>query len=1656
MVCPNPNHPDWIALVNKIGEQKAYEVFVRSGEQIPNPDLFPDLNFESQDITFNPQNDKPLSTNTLSKVATKLKEKFNVNFQIVKLRDAEKLYGREIPQGLKSFWKSDTNTVVFIEGRAGYYTAIHEFSHPFVRYIKQANSTIFQGLKGQATSFFKEKYDTTPEQFLLARGYSNRVANGQITEEGWEEIITHAVELTTKAIVDNDGSLENFKPSLINFVVKFWKKVGEMLKSLFPKSNLNPEYIRSITSLNLEDIASFMMDKDSTLDLSYIKTEFPEVFEKLDETTSSAYSQQINDYKSRTGKELTTKQIETLNIIISKQNLKLSDDSKTYTDGVNTLQRVTEYLNSLEGPNDEPSYYIFRGAEDDYADSRERGSQVDDVVQGIIEGLDLDSTINKVHSNAADRKNAKPDIKDVEIGDDLLKTIYNEVKSLLETEYKDHIILSQVQLYDIKSKIAGTADIVLIDRDGKITILDVKSSIKSTLDAAYRRQFTLKETGEKAASSYQRYSAQTSVYKGLAMTMGLKFTDTTYDLGIIPVHFTEINDTGSPEKLDVEPVLNLAAYEYIIDKFVPKDTLTVEDLNLKSKEGRLIEEIKMVLTKRYDQIKNIKRKFFEAKEIQQLIELLDTTEKTKVLNLFIDQVYNMLVSKELPNGKLKPGLSSEIKNISRDLTNNKIDVKEAINRFMVIKQTVEIFGPLIESLNAFKRSDISYMDTVDNPVFNKINHCISALSDINKTYENEVVYYLADILYENGISKKANEDVKREIEFQKKQIEQLKKVDPKKAEKQQQILDKRIMFLRSEEGVTKNVLIKSLKEGSSEDISTIDLYLTSAISSSNELLASFAKTLKNDLENARQELLSFERSAATAFEDYVKSTSVSRNDVAEFNKPFFEEVNVFDKMSPEGEPMFKKEIRFVSNIDYNAYNKVYANYIKLLNEAKTPADRSALRKAFIKNYKKVRPKEDIVIKNPYTRKEAIIVKGLNSLIEDQRKLFERGLISENQLNNYIARAEGRLENNELVFDDEFLMINPEKFRNQKYEALSGATKKYYDFLVSSHFESQEDLPSKLGYRLPAIVKTGLDQLKENGIKDYFMYKWEYFKKRQTEEIQRYGSDIKEIPMIYNIEIDPELVNLDLVSSVIAYRGFSLDYNAKQENLAAGEALLDIVKLNPPTKTDSLGNRYFDSVALKLGIKDEALKYYKNKLGDNNIAKLLAIFIDTQIYGKHNVESVYNIFGKSVDMNKLVDSVMSFAAVTQLGGVNPLPALVNYMQGNIQASIEAFGGQFFSDKDWLQSRVEYDASIIDYLKDFANPVNKSFMGQLIDTIDPMQGEYKDAAGRKISQSAFKKMWSSDTWFFLQHQGEHSVQVRTMIAVLLSTKVKDASGKEISMFKAYQENFKKTGQITLNGYFTDDKLSENGKISRDVQDRLHALNKRMHGIYNSFDKPALERHALGRVLIMYRKFLAPGLKRRYKRLGLDQELGTFTEGYYNTFFSKLRNDTKKLIRFYMGLEKNGFSPHEKQNLRRAAREMMIVFATGLAVIIIASLMEDADDDDEKRVLSRFLFTAMKLNQELGIYLTFGDPQNILLTPNIREFYNNLKGVSAITGTLDRFVKLTQQLSDPTEVYQKDTGIFNKGDSKLLAAFMKFWGITGVNFDPEESIKYMKMKQ
>lgn len=1645
MVCPNKNTPEWKELVNRIGEENAMVAFVKSGNQIPDPFNFP----KSKDATFSPLEESPLARNILLNLGESFKKKLNVNFKTVDSDMAAKIYGKEsFNDSIKSFWDASSNTVYLIKGRAGFMTALHEFTHPFTRYIRTTNDSLFKGLKTQSKNYLKDSFNITPEQWLIDNGYSKRIVNGVITEEGWEEIITSVIEEISKNIIKKDDKLSNaVSKSLINYVDKFWKYIGNMLKSIFPKSNITASGISTISNLSLEDLAVFMLDEQSQIDLSSLISIQNDFFEKIETPTSSAYSAQIDSFKERTGKEPTIKQLQVIGNIISNQNLKLTDDSNYYTDGVKKYQRTTDYLKSLEGPNEEKEYYVYHGNESDSSVNREWGSQIDDLVQGILEDLNFEDSLNLVNSNSQERKLKNPEIKNVSIEQKELEKIYNSIKNTLKNEYPNSIILPQILFYDKDKLIAGTADLVLIDGNGFVKILDVKSSIKSTLGDNYKKKYFYQ--GNPSASTFERYTAQLSIYKALAKNMGFKFDESSIDLGLIPT-FIRNNEDNTVTNLVPEPIVNISAYEYILNKFNSKEGLNVSNLDSLSKEGELISKIKIILTKRIKEIEKVSNKKHEIKELQNLVDLLNQTEKLKALNLFVDQVYNTLISKELSNGKIKPGLTYEIKKLNRELENsNSLSNNEALDKYLFIKNSAEMFEPILDSLNAFKRES-GYNPNSDNETLSKINECISAISYIKQTYKNEVPYHLTEILYKN-VSQSANSQIEKEIKFKKDRIKEVSKTNSKKAEVLQKELDKEIVRLKSEKGVTKNVIFKSLTEGSSEDINSLDLWLTPLVSSSNELLSTFGLNLKKDLENARQNLLDFENIAAKAFEEYKNSNKhLNSNNPSEFNSKFYEEVSVFTGLDEEGNPTYKKELQFINSYDVNAFEKAKAELSKKLKESTDYAYKKLLIKNFRKDYFKKLPKEDITITNPYTNEKVVIQKGIDSLIKDKTELYEKGLIPKYELDNYIKSSQGKIEGDEINFNKEFLTIDDSKIPNLKYKNLNSSESKYYDFLISSYLNSQKNLPNKLGYKLPSIRKTSFDQVNENGLIDYVKYKYDSMTKKLPEDIDKYGEENKSIPMIYNYELSPSETSLDLISSVILYKGFTLDYSAKEKNIALGETLLDIIKNNPPTDTDSLGNKYLDNVAEKLNIKDELL-IYKKKNNNNNLATLLAIFIDTQIYGKHQIEQKFTLFGKTLDLNKLTGSLMNFASTTQVGG-NPIGSLVNYLQGTIQVNIEAAGKQFFSDKEWLESRLEYDKYIGDYLRDFTEPVNKSFIGQLIDTIDPMQGEFKDAAGRKISQNMFKKLWSKDTWFFLQHQGEHSIQVRTMLAMLMKTKVKDDKGNLISMLDAYKQNFEKNKSISLKGYSVEGNLTDNGKISLDLQNKLHAINKRMHGIYNSFDKPAIERYALGRLLTMYKKFLVPGFKRRYKDLSIDQEAGVITEGYLKTFFKKAHKDYNQLIKFYLGIDKNYFSEFEKENLRKAGREMLIVMSTGLIVTLIAGLMESADDD-EKLWYRRVLFPALKLNKELGAFGTFGDPQSNFV-PNFNELYYNFKSPSAIIGTGDRFFKLVNQGFHPTETYQRDTGIFNKGDSKLLASFMKFWGITGVNYDPEESIKWMKM--
>ena len=125
------------------------------------------------------------------------------------------------------------------------------------------------------------------------------------------------------------------------------------------------------------------------------------------------------------------------------------------------------------------------------------------------------------------------------------------------------------------------------------------------------------------------------------------------------------------------------------------------------------------------------------------------------------------------------------------------------------------------------------------------------------------------------------------------------------------------------------------------------------------------------------------------------------------------------------------------------------------------------------------------------------------------------------------------------------------------------------------------------------------------------------------------------------------------------------------------------------------------------------------------------------------------------------------------------------------------------------------------------------------------------------------------------------------------------------------------------------------------------------------------------------------------------------------------------------------------------MTIIASTALLIMI----MEAAGDDDEELktnfTYNFLLYEAIRMRSETSSYIWLPDAYRIVKSP------------SAITGTLDRTIKFMGQIMpwNITEEYERKTGIWEAGDNKAWAYFLRLTGYSGYNLTPEEAIKSFK---
>jgi len=222
------------------------------------------------------------------------------------------------------------------------------------------------------------------------------------------------------------------------------------------------------------------------------------------------------------------------------------------------------------------------------------------------------------------------------------------------------------------------------------------------------------------------------------------------------------------------------------------------------------------------------------------------------------------------------------------------------------------------------------------------------------------------------------------------------------------------------------------------------------------------------------------------------------------------------------------------------------------------------------------------------------------------------------------------------------------------------------------------------------------------------------------------------------------------------------------------------------------------------------------------------------------------------------------------------------------------------------------------------------------------------------------------------------------------------------------------------------------------KLHALNKGMHGIYNKFDSPTLKRKWYGKMVMLFRNWIYSGVQRRYSGEFVNIESGVVEEGYYRKFFVGLYNELKE------GKTDLLFGNNLSDDQKAARAKSLAEITTMVAMLALYAALKGDDDDEPNSWLQDQMI--LQTRRLAGDFMFF--------TPvNIYEPLRILRNPSATLTVMEKTQKFIYQLTDPFEKYERRTGLYAKGDYKLEKRFDDLLPIVNqINraITPEEQLK------
>ena len=520
-------------------------------------------------------------------------------------------------------------------------------------------------------------------------------------------------------------------------------------------------------------------------------------------------------------------------------------------------------------------------------------------------------------------------------------------------------------------------------------------------------------------------------------------------------------------------------------------------------------------------------------------------------------------------------------------------------------------------------------------------------------------------------------------------------------------------------------------------------------------------------------------------------------------------------------------------------------------------------------------------------------------------------------------------------------------------------------------------------------------------KDAWMYRsddTEYGNKH--EKLNFNGQKIMTLPIFFTKKGDNESMNdisTDTVSSMIAYANMAINYNEMNQVIDGLEVLKYYLNNNfSITKTDSKGNAILEKINI-LGREAEN-KVFKPK-NDLKILQRLQDYYDMQIYGRY-MRDEGEIWG--ISKAKLANNINLLTSINMLG-LNMLAGISNVATGTVMMRIESFAGEYYNEKDTIYADKEYAKALPEYIAEIGKRIKTNKLSLFDELFNVQQNFEKEINGVDAHlKTRFGQIFGTGLLFTMNNAGEHWMQNRTALALAHKYKMKDANGKETNLWEALEVKYidendhSKGAKLVIKEGYTKPDGSEFTTQSMFKFSRMSAaINERMHGIYNQADKSAIQSLAIGRMAIIFRKWVKPAMNRRFTKAKYSMDMDREVEGYYNTLGTflwdsiiDLKNGKVNFLAAYKNL-----TDTEKTNITRALTEMGHLL---ILSIFLACMDWGGDKKNRPWAMKMLEYQARRLYSELGS-MTPG-PQ--IIGEGLKIMKAPMAGISIIDGFLDIF--------------------------------------------------------